>query len=53
MFFSFRELEDNIFFVKAIMHGKYSGIRAREGHFRLASANQPAEIHAITTRMTA
>jgi len=41
------------FFVKAIMHGKYSGIGARERHSRLANANQPAEIHAITSRMTA
>jgi len=37
------------------MHGKYSGIGfgAREGHSKLANANQAAQIHAITSRMTA
>jgi len=36
------------------MHGKLQlGIKAREGHSRLANANQPADIHAITSRMTA
>jgi len=44
---------DIFFLAKAITYSKYSGIGATEGHSRLASANQPAEIHAITRRMTA